>query len=133
VILRHKSPNYNCCFEAQTEKPAATVFETKPRETVLLVFRSNHLQTVLVILRSNHRQTVDLGFKAELRNSRFSSPRARCRPRTAFPDLSIVRPPSTQHVQPSPILYTRSPTPDMILVTARHATPVICTQRDKQP
>jgi hypothetical protein len=30
------------------------------------------------------------------------------------------------------ILYTRSPTPAMILIAARHVTPVTCTPRDKQ-
>jgi hypothetical protein len=83
-------------------------------------------------LRPNHSQTVDLGFEAQPRNSRSSSPRARCRPHTAPPNLSISRPPSTRPVQPSSVLCTRSPTPTMILVVSRHATPATCTPRDKQ-
>jgi hypothetical protein len=83
-------------------------------------------------LRSNHSQTVDLGFEAQPRNPRSSSPRARCRSHTAPPNLSIARPPSTRPVRPSPILFTRSPTPTTILVAAHHAAPATCTPRDKQ-
>jgi hypothetical protein len=60
------------CFEAQTEKPEATSFETKLGETV------------------------NLGFEVKLRNSCSSFSFARYRLHTASPDLSIVRPPSTQ-------------------------------------
>jgi hypothetical protein len=35
-------------------------------------------------------------------------------------------------VQPSPVLYTRSPTLAMILVAARHAAPATCTTCVKQ-
>jgi hypothetical protein len=87
---------------------------------------------VPVVLRPNNYQTVDLGFEAQLRNQRSSSSRARCRPHTAPPDLSIDWPPSTRPVRPYPVLCTRSPTPATILVVARHATPATCTQRDKQ-
>jgi hypothetical protein len=92
----------------------------------------NQWEIVQVILRPNHSQTVDLGFKAQPRNSRFSSPCAWCRPHTASPDLSIARPPNTWHVWPSPILCTRSTTFAMILITARHTASATCTQRDKQ-
>jgi hypothetical protein len=74
-------------------------------------------------LRPNHSQTINLGFKVQPRNPRSSSPRARCRPHTAPPDLSIARPPSTRPVRPSPVLYTRSPTPAVILIAACHAAP----------
>jgi hypothetical protein len=70
---------------------------------------------------SNHSQTVDLGFEAQLRNPHFSSLRAWYKSHTASPDLSIVRPPSTRPVRPSPVLYTKSPTLTMILVA--HAMP----------
>jgi hypothetical protein len=83
-------------------------------------------------LRPNHSQTVDLGFKAQLRNPRSSSPRAWCRSHTASPDLLITQPPSTRPVRPSPVLCTRSPTPAMIIITARHAAPATYTPRDKQ-
>jgi hypothetical protein len=61
-------------FEAQIEKPEATGFEAKPGETVAL------------------------SFKAKLRNSRSSYPCALCKPHTASPDISIVRPSSTRLV-----------------------------------
>jgi hypothetical protein len=48
------------------------------------------------------------------------------------PDLSTAQPPSIQPVRPSPILYTRSPTPTTVLIAARHAAPATCTPRDKQ-
>jgi hypothetical protein len=85
-----------------------------------------------MVLRSNHLQTIDLGFEAQPRNPRSSSPRARCRPHTAPPNLSIARPPSTWTVRPSPILCTRSPTTVTILVAARHAAPATYTPWDKQ-
>jgi hypothetical protein len=90
------------------------------------------VKIVQVALRPNHSQTDDLGFKDQPRNMRSSSPRARCRPHMVPPDLSIVRPPSTLPMRPSPVLCTRSPTPAMVLVTARHVTPATCTPRDKQ-
>jgi hypothetical protein len=116
-------------------KPGETVttgFETKPEKTVPVVLRSNHWQTVPVILRPNHWQTINLGFEAQPRNSRSSSSRARYRLHTTSPDLPIVRPPSIRHVQPSLVLYTRSPTPAMILIAARHVAPTTCTPWDKQ-
>jgi hypothetical protein len=85
-----------------------------------------------MLLRSNHSETVALGFEDQPRNPRFSSPRARCKPHTAPPDLSIVRPPSTQPVRPSMVLCTRSPTPTTIIIIARHDAPTTCTPRQKQ-
>jgi hypothetical protein len=85
-------------FEAQSEKPATTGFEVKPEKTVQAVLRLNHWQTVPLVLRSNHWQTVKLGFEAQPRNPRSSSPCARYRPYTASLDLSIIRLPSTQPV-----------------------------------
>jgi hypothetical protein len=90
------------------------------------------VKTVRVVLRPNHSQTVDLGFEAQPRNTHSSSPRARCRPHTAPPDLLIARPPSTQPVRPSPVLCIRSPTPAIILITACHAALATYTPRDKQ-
>jgi hypothetical protein len=103
----------------------------KQVKTVAVGFEAKPLETVRVVLRPNQSQTVDLGFKAQPRNPRSWSPRARCRPHTASPDLSTARPPSTRPVRPSPVLCTRSPTPSTILVTARHAAPATCTPRDK--
>jgi hypothetical protein len=119
-------------FEAKLEKTVVEGFEAKPLETVATGFDAKPAKTVRVDLRPNHSQTVDLGFKAQLRNPHSSSPRARCRPHTAPPDLLITRPLNTRPVRPSPILCNRSPTPVMIIVTACHATPATSTPRDKQ-
>jgi hypothetical protein len=43
-----------------------------------------------VVLSPNHWQTVDLGIKAQPRNPRSSSPRARCRSYMALPNLPII-------------------------------------------
>jgi hypothetical protein len=76
--------------------------------------------------------TVDLGLEAQPKNSRSSSLRARCRPHTTSPDLSIARLSSTRPVRPSPVLCIRSPTRTTILIAASHAAPATCTPRDKQ-
>jgi hypothetical protein len=119
-------------FEAQTGKPSNTSFDAKLGETVITSFETKPGETVSVVLRPNHWQTTDLGFEAQPRNSRSSFPRARCRPHTPLADLPIVRPLSTRHVWPSPILCTRSPTPTMILIAACHVAPTTCTSQDKQ-
>jgi hypothetical protein len=119
-------------FEAKLEKTVAASFEAKPLETVATGFEAKQVKTVRVVLRPNHSETVDLGFKAQPRNPRSSSPRARCRPHTAPPDLSIARPLSTRPVRPSLVLCTRSPTPVMILVVAHQAALATYTPRDKQ-
>jgi hypothetical protein len=113
-------------------KSSAAGFEAKPAKTVAVGFEAKPLESVQVDLRPNHSQTVDLGFMAQLRNSRSSSPRARCRPHTAPPDLSTAQPPSIWPVQPSPVLCTRSPTPVTVLVATHHAAPSIGTPREKQ-
>jgi hypothetical protein len=119
-------------LEAKLEKTVAASFESKLVETVTTGVEAKPMKTVRVVLRSNHSQTIDLGFMAQLRNPCSSSPRARCRPHMAPPDLSIARPPSTRPMRPSLVLWTRSPTPAMILVTALHEAPATCTPRDKQ-
>jgi hypothetical protein len=70
------------------------------------------------VLRSNQRKSsqwfwcqitdIDIGFEAQLRNTCFSSPRARYRPHTTSPNLSITWPPSTRRVLQSLVLFTRS-------------------------
>jgi hypothetical protein len=119
-------------FEAKPLETIATGFEAKPPETIATGFEAKPVKTVRVVLRSNHSQTVDLGFEAQPRNLCSSSQRARCRQHMAPPDLSINQPPSTWPVQPSPIPYTRSPTPATILIAPRHAAPATCTPQDKQ-
>jgi hypothetical protein len=119
-------------FEAKPPESVATGFEVKAPETVATGFEAKPAKTVRVVLRPNHSQTADLGFEAQPRNPRSSSPCARCRPHMVPPDLSITRPPSTRPVRPSPVLCTRSTTPATILVAACHAAPATCTPRDKQ-
>jgi hypothetical protein len=64
-------------------------------------------------------ETVDLGFEGETRNTRSSSPCARCRPHTASPNLSIVRPLSTQPV----LNHPRSSTPSLLLLPRSSSLP----------
>jgi hypothetical protein len=125
-------PTVAAGFEDQIRKPITTSFEAKTGETIPVVLTSNHRQTVLVVLRQNHWQTADLSFEAQPRNTCSSSPRARYRPHTILPDLSIAQPLSIRPVPPCLVLCTRSPTLVMILVTARHATAGTWTPQDKQ-
>jgi hypothetical protein len=113
-------------FEAQTTKPELPVLRPKPG-TRATGFKAKPEKTVRAVLRSNHSQTINLGFVAQSRNPHSSSPRARCRPHIAPPNLSIAQPPSTRHVRPSMVLCPKSPTPAMILIAARHAAPTTCT------
>jgi hypothetical protein len=119
-------------FETKPEKIVATDFEAKLEKTVTTGFEVKPEKTIPVVLKLNHSQTVHLGFDPQLRNPRYSSSRAWCRPHTVSPDLLIVRPPSTRPVWPSLIICTRSHTPAMILIAAHHAAPATCTQWDKQ-
>jgi hypothetical protein len=120
-------------FWGQTGENRLSGFEAKPLTNRRHRFWGpNRWETIRVVLRPNHSQTVDLGFKAQPRNPRSSSPCAPCRPHTMPPDLSTAQPPSTQPVRPSPVLCTRSPTPATILIAARHAAPATYTPRDKQ-
>jgi hypothetical protein len=117
-------------------KPSTTFhrhwFWVQTGETVTTNFESKSEKTVLAVLMPNHRQTVDIGFEAQSRNLRFSSPCARCRSHTASPDLLIVWSPNTRHVRSFRVLCTRFSTPATILVAACHATPITCTPKDKQ-
>jgi hypothetical protein len=113
-------PNHqsiSASFRAQTEK--STGFEAKLEKTLTTGFKVKPEKTVWVVLRSNHSQTIDLGYEAQPRNLRFSSPHARCRSHTVPPDLSITRPSSTWPMRPSPVLCTRSPS----CHDPRHCTP----------
>jgi hypothetical protein len=99
-------------------KTIATGFEPKPAKTVR------------VVLRPNHSQTINLGFEAQPRNSRSSSPRAWCRSHKAPPDLLIARPPSIRPMRPS-----RSSAPGLLILprsSSLHTAPSTCTPRDKQ-
>jgi hypothetical protein len=59
-------------------------------------------QTTAAGFESQIGKPVDLGFEAQPRNLRSSSPHARYRPHTASPNLLIVRPPSIRHVLDHP-------------------------------
>jgi hypothetical protein len=63
-------------FEVKLEKTVTAGFETKPLETVAVGFDAKPAKTIRVVLRPNHSQTIDLGFGAQPRNPRSSSPRA---------------------------------------------------------
>jgi hypothetical protein len=116
VILRLKSPNQSYQFWDSNRKPEPPILRPN-REKPSQWF---------------WWQPVDHGFNAQPRNLYLSSPCAWCRLHTASPDLPIVRPSSIWPVQPSPILYTRSPTPTTILVATHHTAPITCTLWDKQ-
>jgi hypothetical protein len=88
----------------------ATNFEAQTRKPERVVLRSNHKNR-------SHRfeaksgETVDLGFEVKPRNPHSLSPCAWRRPHTTSPDLSIVRPLSTQPVLDRP----RSSAPSLLL------------------
>jgi hypothetical protein len=90
VILRPKSLNHICQFWGPNRKTQAISFEAKPEKTIPAALRPNHWQTVSVVLRLNHWQTIDIGFEAQPRNLRFSSPRAQCRLHAVSPDLPVT-------------------------------------------
>jgi hypothetical protein len=64
-------------FEAKLGETVATSFEAKLEKTIATGFEAKPAKTIRVVLRPNHSQTIDLGFKAQPRNPRFESPRAR--------------------------------------------------------
>jgi hypothetical protein len=95
LVLRLNQETLATGFEAKLEKAIATGFEAKLEKTIATDFNAKPEKTVPVVLRPNHRQTVNLGFEAQPRNPRSSSPRVWYRLHTAPPDLSITRPSST--------------------------------------
>jgi hypothetical protein len=105
-------------FEAKQEKAVAAGFEAKPLEIVAISFEVKPAKTVRVILRLNHSQTIDLSFEPQPRNSRSSSPRARCRSHTTSLDRPATEYPTCVTI---PVFCIRSPTPATVLVAARHA------------
>jgi hypothetical protein len=66
-------------------------------------------------------ETIDLAFEAESRNTCSSSPCAWCRPHTASPDLSIVRPSSTRPVLDHP----NSSAPSLLLLPRSSSLPAM--------
>jgi hypothetical protein len=132
LVLRHKPRNRHSDFVGQITKPQLPVLRPKPGEPPTLLLRPNQ----------------------ETRSHRFwGQTRRNCQPWfwgwTKKPTLlvslcmvqtahSVSRPldhPVTEYLTctwSSPVLYTKSPTPNSILVTARHIAPVTCTPGDKQ-
>jgi hypothetical protein len=127
VILRPKSPNRSCRFRDPNRETRATDFEAKLEKIVATGFEAKPVKTVRVVLRPNHSQTVDLGFVAQPRNPCTSSPRARCRPHTAPPDLLITRPPCTDLCD-----HPQSSAPGLLLLprsSSLHAMPHLHSTR----
>ncbi len=125
------APTSLCWFCDATDKLISTWFWGPNQETVAVILRPKS-PNQLSVWGLNWETLHHLGFEAQPRNPRFWSPRARCRPHTAPPDLSTARHLSTRPVRPSPVLCTRSPTRATVLVAARHVAPTSCTPRDKQ-
>jgi hypothetical protein len=121
VILRPKSPNRSCWFWGPNRETQAIGFEAKPGETITTDFEAKPGETVPVVFRPNHWEIVDLGFEAQPRNLRSSSPHARCRLHTTSPDLSIVGPPSTWSVLDHP----RSSAPGLLLLPRSSSLPAM--------
>jgi hypothetical protein len=126
------TPTSLCRFCGVTDKSKSAWFWDSNKKTVAVILRHKSSNRSCWFWGPNQKTLYHLGFEAQSRNSRSSSPCARCRPHTTAPNLSIVRPPSTWLMWPFLILCTRSPTLTMILVAAHHATPATCTPRDKQ-
>jgi hypothetical protein len=126
-VLRPKPGNPREWFWGQTRRTIATGFEVKTGDIIATSFDAKP------------GETVDLGFEAKPRNSHPSSPYSRCRPYTASPDLSIVRPLSTRLVldypwssAPSPLLLPRSSSlPAMPYLSPAHHETSKCVSPQK--
>jgi hypothetical protein len=146
----------------QTENPSQTCFDAKQAARFRCVSRADLPPSVLrrnrqtkahLVLRpkprnrrgdfeaSNH-QTKAAGFEAHT-GKPSTTLVLRLNQETRAPSLQVpggdrtrrhptARPPSTRPVRPSTVLCTRSPTPVIVLIAARHAAPATCTPRDKQ-
>jgi hypothetical protein len=110
LVLRPKRKNRHGDFVCQITKPQLPVFRPKP-ENLSEWFWYQTIRTVATGFEAKPEETTDLGFEPEPRNSCSLSPCAQCRPHTASPNLSIIRPPSTQLVLDHP----RSSTPSLLL------------------
>jgi hypothetical protein len=82
-------------FCGTTDKPYSAWFWGQNKETIAVILWSKSPNRSYRFWGPN-QETVDLGFEAIPRNPHSSLPCARYRPHTVSPDLSIVRPPSTQ-------------------------------------
>jgi hypothetical protein len=122
-------------FEAQTDKSPCNCFWGPNQETIVLIFRPKspngqpwfwgpNQETVATGFEAKSGETIDHGFDAKLRNLCSSSPCAWCRPHkfTRYLDRLAIEYPTYAWL--SPVLYTKSPSPALILVAAHHAAPV---------
>jgi hypothetical protein len=103
------APFSSCRFCGATDKPSPAWFWGPNHETVAIILRHkspNRSYQFWVPNQGTRRpwfwgsikKPADLGFEAQPRNTRFSSPCAWCRTHTTSPDLLIVWPLSTRPV-----------------------------------
>jgi hypothetical protein len=120
LVLRLKPRNYRGDFVGQITKPHMLVLSPKPKN-LSKWFWGQTTRTVSISFEAKLGETVNLGFEAKLRNLWSSSPYARCRSHTTSPDLSIIRPLSTQHVLDHP----RSSAPSLLLLPQSSSLPIM--------
>jgi hypothetical protein len=103
--LTNRSP---LSFEIQTKKPSRWLWGP------------NH-QTIAAYFEAQTGKPANLTFEAQPRSPRSSPPCAWCRPHTALPDLSIVRPKSTR-----PMLdHSQSSAPGLLLLPRSSSLPTM--------
>jgi hypothetical protein len=96
-----KQRNHRSNLVGQITKPQLPALRSKPRNPSEW-FWGQTTRTVATGFKAKPGETIKLGFEAEPRNPRSSSPYARCRPYTVSPDLLIIWPPSIQPVLDHP-------------------------------
>jgi hypothetical protein len=111
LVLRPKPRNCHSDFVGQITKPYLQILRPKP-EILSDRFWGQNTRTIAIGFKIKPGKTVDRGFEAELRNPCSSSSCAQCRPHTMLPDLSMVRPPSTQTLLDHP----QSSAPSLLLL-----------------
>jgi hypothetical protein len=87
------SPCSSCRFCGTADNHSPLDFEAQTKKPSWWFWGPNH-QTTAVGFEAQIGKPDDLGFEAQPRNSRSSSPYAWCRSHTMSPDLPIVRPSS---------------------------------------
>jgi hypothetical protein len=145
MILTPKSPNRSYWFWGPNQKTWATDFKAKLGETVATGFEAKPEKTVTTDFEVKPLTNCPSGFEAKTlinywpwfwgSTKKLALLISSC---TVQITQSITRPPdcpTTKYLTCawlSPILRTKSPTPIMILVTARHAAPTTCAPWDKE-
>jgi hypothetical protein len=137
LVLRQIRKPYPTCFQAKQVTRSRRVSCTVLLPSILWHNRQTVARMVLRpkprwFWRLNHqirtadfeakiRKPVDLGFEAQQRNPRASSPCARCRLHMASSDLPIIWPPSTRPVLEHP----RSSAQGLLLLPKFSSLPVM--------